>query len=162
MLDKDQPAIMRGPLISGILRQFLEQQAVRSGRNLEELETRFMTITLNWTAEQSRLLRQTFKTEHYQNLHREWQHIERAWWLAVERGCYDLLESCWDILFYFEAIGTWGQGDAFFDLTWRQVPAEQRRMLARLDEAQALMAGRLYEMPRSVNLAQRSLDTLEE
>jgi len=27
MLDKDQPAIMRGPLISGILRQFLEQVA---------------------------------------------------------------------------------------------------------------------------------------
>ena len=27
MLDRDQPAIMRGPLISGILRQFLEQVA---------------------------------------------------------------------------------------------------------------------------------------
>ena len=145
-----------------LVRQFLLETAVGEGYCPQELENRFMEITLAWTAGESSELRQTLSAANYQNLHREWRHIERAWWLAVKQPCYELLESCWDILFYFEARGIWGQGDAFFEATRQQIPPDNRYMHARLDEAQALMAGRVYDMQRSVRLAQRSLETLED
>jgi transcriptional regulator with XRE-family HTH domain len=148
-------------LIHPLVRQFLEQQALRLEYDLEDLERRFIDVTLNWTAGQSRQLRKTFKTKYYQNLHREWQHIERAWWLAVERQLFDLLESCWDILFYFEARGNWGEGNNFFEETRQKIGLDNLRMQARLDEAQAIFASRFYEIPRAMKLAKHSLQTLD-
>jgi hypothetical protein len=149
-------------ILHPLVRQFLQQQAVSAGYTIEELEERFMEVTLAWVSEESRLLRQTFGTRHYRKLHAEWQNVERAWWLAVERERYELLDACWDLLFYFEARGNWGQGDTFFEATRRQIPQTNRYMQARLDEAQGYLAARLYELPRSIKLAQHSLQTLND
>jgi transcriptional regulator with XRE-family HTH domain/tetratricopeptide (TPR) repeat protein len=149
-------------MIHRLVRQFLAHQAERAGIRKEELETNFMEITLAWTSEQSLLLRKTFKAVYFQNMHREWQHIERAWWMAVDRHEYDRLESCWDILFYFEARGNWGEGNNFFEATREKIGSNNPRMQARLDEAQAIFAVRTFDIPRSLKLARRSLKTLDE
>ena len=149
-------------MIHRLVRQFLTQQAKRAGYYIEELETRFMEIILAWTSEQSRLLRKTFNAVHFKNMHQEWQHIERAWWMAVDRHDYDRLESCWDILFYFEARGNWGEGNNLFEETREKIGSDNLRMQARLDEAQAFFAGRLFEIPNALKLARRSLDTWDK
>ncbi|MFN2278239.1 MAG: ATP-binding protein [Candidatus Promineifilaceae bacterium] len=149
-------------MLHRLVRQFLSQQAVRRGYAIQELEDRYMEIILAWAADQSSKLRQTFKVGCLQNLHREWQHIDHAWWLAVDRERYELLESCRDIIVYFEARGTWGQGAAFFAATRRRLPSAVPRMQAFLDEAESVFAARLFEIPRSVKLSKRALQTLEE
>jgi hypothetical protein len=140
-------------MIHRLVRQFLSQQAVRTGYAVQDLEDHYMEIILGWTSVQSSELRQTFSVKCLQSLHREWQHIDRAWWLAVDRERYELLESCRDIIVYFEARGTWGQGAAFFAATRRRLPSTAPRMLALLDEAESVFAARLYEIPRSVKLS---------
>ena len=149
-------------LIHPLQRQFLRQQAVRAGYDLENLEARYMEVILNWASEQTSQLRQTLKVSYYQSLYNEWQHFERAWWLAVKRQRYDLLESCWDIIVYFESRGTWGRAEAFFAATRLQIPESDLRMHARLDEAEAVFAMRLYELSRALKLARRSLQRLAE
>lgn len=147
-------------LMHPLVRQFLAEQAAQSGWQPADLEKQFLETTLRWAAAESQQLRETLKAGHFQTLHAEWQHIERAWQLALKYECYELLESCWDIIFYFEARGTWGQGNDFFEATRQQVPATNRRMQARIDEAQAFFAGRLYDLPRAIKFAKRSLTTL--
>lgn len=149
-------------MIHPLVRQFLAAKAAQAGYTGEALEKRFFEALISWAARESGQLRQTFLAVHYQNLHAEWQHIDRAWWLAVEQQRYDLLESCWDILFYFEARGNWGQGYAFFEEMRRHVPPANVRMHARLDEAQALLLTRLNDFPGAAKLAQRSLKKLDD
>ncbi len=149
-------------MIHRLVRQFLSQQAARAGYASEQLEDRFLEVTLAWVAEQTSLLSQTFNIKQLQNLQSEWQHIERAWGLATKRRRYELMESCWDIVVFFDARGTWGRGRAFFETTRKLVPPEAQRMQARLDEAESVFAARLFEIPRSVKLAQRSLQALED
>ncbi|MFN2140118.1 MAG: ATP-binding protein [Candidatus Promineifilaceae bacterium] len=149
-------------MIHPLVRQFLAQQAVRAGYDLEDLEERYMEVILQWASAQTSHLRKTLKVSYYQNLYNESQHFDRAWWLAVKRGRYDLLESCWDIIVYFESRGTWGRAEAFFAATRLQIPVLERRMHALLDEAEAVFAMRLYELSRALKLARRSLQTLAE
>lgn len=144
-----------------LVRQFLVQKAVRAGHDYDHLEDHFVQVVLAWTAEQSSLLRETFEAGYYQALHAEWRHIERAWWLAVDRQRYDLLEDCLDLLFYFEARGTYVQGNALFAETRRLLPVDNRRMQARLDEAQAFLYAWLLELPRAMKLARRALRTYQ-
>ena len=149
-------------MIHRLVRQFLAQQAERAGYRLESLEERFMEITLDWTSEQTHQLLETFHVKYLRALQVEWQHVERAWWLAVERGRYQLLESCWDIIVYFEARGTWGLGKTFFEAMRQQVPATERRMHAFLDEAESVFSARLSDIPRALKYSRRALQTFEE
>jgi hypothetical protein len=149
-------------MIHPLVRQFLAAKAATSGYTKSGLEKQFTKTILEWVSVETGRLRETFRAVHYQNLHGEWQHIERAWWLAVRQQKFDLLDSCWDILFYFEARGNWGQGYTFFEKTRRFVPASNGRMQARLDEAQALLATRLNDFQAAARLAQRSLRRLDE
>lgn len=149
-------------MIHRLARQFLIQQAEGNGYSVEALEERFMAYVLSWAAEESNQLAKTLVARHFQTLHAEWQHFERAWWLAVERRRYSLLESCIHMLFYFEARGNWGQGVAFYQSTRRQVPADARLLHATLDGAESWLATRLLDVPRAIELAQRSLSTLDE
>jgi hypothetical protein len=149
-------------MIHRLVRQFLAQQAARTGYLAADLEERFMKTTLAWTSEQTRQLLQSFHVKYLLSLHSEWQHIERAWWFAVAQGRYELLESCWDIIVYFEARGTWGLGKAFFEGTRKQVPASERRMHAFLDEAESVFSARLSDIPRALKLSRRALQTFEE
>jgi hypothetical protein len=149
-------------MIHRLARRFLSQQAELAGYSAESLEKRFMEITLAWTSKQTGRLLETFRVRYLRSLHSEWQHVERVWWLAVEHHYYDLLESCWDIIVYFEARGTWGQGKAFFEGMRRPVPSAERRMHAFLDKADSVFAARLSEIPRSLKLSKRSLQTFED
>jgi transcriptional regulator with XRE-family HTH domain len=149
-------------MIHRLVRGFLTQQAGRAGYSVSDLEERFMETMLRWTSDQARLLLKTFHVKYLRSLQAEWQHIERAWWLAVEQQRYDLLEACWDIIVYFEARGIWRQGMSFFKATAQRVPAEERRMQALLDEAESVFSARLSDIPGSLKLARRSLRTFEE
>ncbi len=148
--------------IHPLVRQFLAEQAAETGLTRSLLEERFMEVTLAWAARQCGLLRETFEVTYYQRLSAEWAHFERAWWFAVDRGREELLELCLDIITYFEARGTWGQGITLFDDTLQRLPSVSRRMQARLDEAKAIMLLRLYELSDAVKLARRGLQAIEE
>lgn len=149
-------------MIHPLVRQFLMETAAEERLDRESLEETFMDEVLHWASRESGLLRETLKSVHYRNLHAEWQHIERAWWLAAARGRSDLLESCWDLIVYFEVRATYLQGRALFEATRLQFPAEERRLQARIDEALAVFAARLLELPRSFQLAKRALQTYED
>ena len=145
-----------------LVRQFLATKAEESGLKQEALEALFADVMLSWSATESSRLRETFQVRHYLNMRAEWQHIERAWWIAVGARRYDLLEMCWDIIFYFEARGNWGEGEAFFAETRRRIPLEEKRMQALLDEAESILATRLFELTRGVKLARRALAAYDE
>lgn len=149
-------------LLHPLMAQFLRRNAVATGHDLRALEDNFMAAVLGWTAVESGLLRSTFNVRHFLALHGEWQHIERAWALAVDRGRTDLLEACWDLLAYFEVRGTWAHGLRLFAAARAQIPESNRRFHARLDEAEAFCYLRLNDLPRTLTLAQRALHTLSE
>ncbi len=148
--------------IHPLVRQFLAEQAMETGLTRAMQEERFAEITLDWVARECGLLRETFEAIHYQRISAEWAHFERAWWLAVEQERTDLLESCLEILHYFESRGTWSQGIELFDETRHRLSYVSERMQARLDEATAIMLLRLFDIQTAINLARRSLKTLEE
>ena len=148
-------------MIHPLVRQFLAAKAAQAGFTITDLERRFTEIILDWVSTETGKLRETFRAVHFQNLHSEWQHIDRSWWLAVRYECYDLLDTCWDILFYFEARGNWGQGYAFFERMRQLIPVSNGRMQARLDEAQALLASRLNDFQGAARLAKQSLVKLD-
>ena len=95
-----------------------------------------------------------------QSIAAEWHHLEQSWWRAVERGRYDLLEACIDLVMYFEARGMWGEGQAFFMRTREAVPPACTGVRARLDEALSVLAIRMYDLSRAEQLATRALSVM--
>lgn len=157
-----QPAGSGSLVIHELVRLFFEEQARLTGIDLDHSRDRAMTYYLTWLAETSIELRQTMSARCVQAITANWQHLLVAWERAVARDRWELLEACAEVAIYFEARGTWAEGDALFARTRQQVPAHCRTLRARLDEGRALFAFRTYDTRRAKHLADRALALLEE
>ncbi len=121
-----------------------------------------MAYYMGLAAEQGRALREEMSATAVKVLMREWSHVSRAWWLAAEHQRADLLDAAIDLLIFFEAQHAWVEGRAFFKKTQELLPAEDRRLQARLDEAQAILALRMFDYQPALQLAAQAKATFDE
>jgi len=148
--------------IHALIRQYGQERAGSIGLALDDLREQHMAYYLGWLVEASREVRIMMRAVMVARIRDEWHQLEVAWWRAVERGRWELLEACIDVTMYFEARGIWGEGMAFFSQTQRAIPADYRRLHVRLDEAMSIMAIRMYHMSEAQDLANRALAKLNE
>lgn len=147
--------------IHALVRQYLVEQAARAGLDQPSLLAFYMEYYMTWLAEQGWELRESMSAAAVEQIAGEWHHVQIAWWLAVENGRSDLLDAAIDLLIFFEARSAWIEGRAFFKATRDRLVVDDRYLQARLDEAQAILAIRVFDYQPAIQLAQSALATFQ-
>lgn len=144
-----------------LVRQYLVEQAARTGLDRPSLLASYMEYYMTWLAGQGRELREKMSAAAVAQIAAEWHHVQSAWWLAVENGRSDLLDAAIDLLIFFEARTAWVEGRAFFKTTRDRLTSDDRYMQARLDEAQAILSVRIFDFQPAIQQAHAALATFQ-
>jgi tetratricopeptide (TPR) repeat protein len=145
-----------------LLRQFLRRKAAVVGLDEAAGVERYCMHYLGLLAELGGELRRSMRYADLKRLSTEWQHVERAWELALKYGQYDLIADCGDVVMYFEARRRWRQGVRFLRRTLDQLPPDRLHARACCEAGLALLSVRLFDVVSAERQAKRALALYEQ